>query len=166
MRELTNSEVKIIKYINRHPNRTYTKIFKRFPQFSDCHTRLEVNQFIKYEDPNANLMGNDYDDLNNPNTYQIDRNGTIFLESRKWLNSEYIVSHIVVPIVLAVISTIITLFLTNALSTAPEANQESPSQKEQYIQEEIPLFSVSFTSPPLFRKYCVSLILNDNNVLS
>lgn len=113
--ELANYEIKIIRYIKRHPNHTYTKIYKRFPQFSDCHTRLELNQFIKYEDPNANLMGNDYDDLNNPNTYQIDRNGIIFLESLKWFNWKFIVKEFLCPAIVAFVTTLITLILTGEL---------------------------------------------------
>lgn len=131
--ELKKSEIKIIKYVNNHSGRTYTEIFKKFPEFKECYHRLETNHFIKSEDPNDNLMGNEYKDLENPTIIRIDRNGEIFLQSQKWFTSEYVTSHILVPILLAIISTLITLFLTNMLYQRQETIQQyQPVQEWQF----------------------------------
>lgn len=133
--ELKKSEIKIIKYVSNHSGSTYTEIYKKFPEFKECYHRLETNHFVKSEDPNDNLMGNEYKDLENPIIIRIDRNGEIFLQSRKWFTPEYITSHILVPILLAIISTLITLFLTNMLSQRQETSQQYQPMKEQQVLE-------------------------------
>lgn len=133
--ELKKSEIKIVKYVKSHPNHTYTDIYKKFPEFRECYLRLKNGQFIKATDPYETLRGNEYKDLDNPTIIQIDRNGEIFLDSRNWFSSEYIVSHIVIPIILAVISTLITLFLTNTLFQHQETNQQYQPVQEQDIPE-------------------------------
>lgn len=111
MIKLENAEIKILRYINRHPNRTYTQIYKKFPRFKDCCYRLETNHLIKSKDPNANIWGNDYEDSNNPTTYQIGREGTMFLESNKFFTMRFIISSLVVPIIVGIVSAVIAALI-------------------------------------------------------
>ncbi|MBD5484067.1 MAG: hypothetical protein HDR18_00815 [Lachnospiraceae bacterium] len=114
MIELENAEIKILQYINHHPNQTYTQIYKKFPKFKECYHRLESNHMIKSNDPNDNLRGNDYDALNNPTTIQIGRNGTIFLESNKLLTVRYIITSLIIPIIVGVASAVIAALILAA----------------------------------------------------
>lgn len=113
--QLTNSEIKILKYINRHPNQTYTEIYKKFPEFCECYLRLKSSQFIKSTDPNETLRGNEYNDWNNPTIVRIDRSGKMYLESLKWFNWQFVVKELLCPAFVAFVTTLITLVLTGEL---------------------------------------------------
>ena len=116
MTDLTSSEIKIIRYINRNPDCTYTQIYKKFPYFKECYYRLETNHFIKSTDPNDNLVGNEYEDSNNPTTIQIDRNGSMYLESLKWFNWQFIVKELLCPAIVSIIVSLITTLITLAVA--------------------------------------------------
>ncbi|MGN0168481.1 MAG: hypothetical protein ACI4AB_10590 [Acetatifactor sp.] len=114
MIELLNEEVKILRYINRHPNRTFTEIYKRFPEFSSCWYSLERDGLIKCKDPNECLMGNTYDNLNNPTVINIARAGIKYLESHRLFTMPYIVSNLIIPIIVGVASAVIAAIILAA----------------------------------------------------
>lgn len=84
---LTKIEVKILKYVSKHPNCTYSEIYKKYPTFKDCFSKFEFQQLIRSDDPNANLMGNAYEDLNNPTIISLAHDGIVYLETHKILTT-------------------------------------------------------------------------------
>lgn len=116
MINLTNSELKILKYINRHSNCTYSKIYKKHPLFKDCFLKFKHNHLIEADDPNDSLFGKEYADLDNPTIIAIAHDGTVYLESHSWFNFEFLVKDFLIPIAVSIITTLVTLYLTGELS--------------------------------------------------
>lgn len=113
---LAKSEVKILKYIRRHPNCTYSEIYRNYPEFKCCFSKFEYQRLITSNDPNDNLMGNEYEDLNNPTIISIAHDGIVYLDSRRWFNFEFFVKEFLLPITVSIITTLITLYLTGTLT--------------------------------------------------
>lgn len=116
MVNLTNSELKILKYIKKHPNCTYSMLYKKFPAFKNCFANFECNGLVESNDPNACLMGNQYADSTNPTTISIAHDGIVYLETHSWFTFEFLAKDFLIPIAVSVITTLITLFLTGELS--------------------------------------------------
>lgn len=118
---LAHRDIKVLKYIRRHKSGvSKEKLLKRFSSrlpilhileklckldliHHDCRLPQALSGYIIGEIPLTTL-------------YSISELGIIELDRLKWFDTEYVLSHIVIPIVLAIISTLITLFLTNALA--------------------------------------------------
>lgn len=114
MVDLVKSEVKILKYVSKHPNCTYSEIYKKYPEFKDCFSKFEYNHLIKSADPNDNLMGNEYADFNNPTTISIAHDGIAYLESHKIFTLPYVVTNLIVPIIVGVASAVIAALILSA----------------------------------------------------
>lgn len=116
MTELTNRELKILKFIKNHKSLTYSNIYKKFPDFKDLYHRFYNGiHFIDIDDPCNDVMGCEYDDSNNPIICTVSRDGNLYLDSKKWFNAQYVVTSIIIPILLGVVSALITTVLTHVL---------------------------------------------------
>lgn len=111
MIDLIKNEVKILKYVSKHPSCTYSEIYKKYPEFKDCFLKLEYNHLIKSNDPNDNLMGNEYEDMNNPIIITLSHDGIAYLESRKIFTLPYIITNLIVPIIVGVTSAVIAALI-------------------------------------------------------
>lgn len=111
---LTKIEVKILKYVSKHPNCTYSEIYKKYPTFKDCFSKFEFQQLIRSDDPNANLMGNEYEDLNNPTIISLAHDGIVYLESHKILTLPFVVTNLIVPIIVGIASAVISALILAA----------------------------------------------------
>lgn len=115
---LNKQSIRILRYIYRHKTVTRGQLLMKFAN-SDTESLLDgiLSPYVSvnnYESQERD--GFTYHRITVDSTYKLNSDGESIVESTRWFNTEYIVSHIVIPILLAVISTLITLFLTNALS--------------------------------------------------
>ena len=114
MINLVKSEVKILKYMSKHPNCTYSDIYQKYPEFKDCFPKFEYNHLITAHDPNASLMGNEYEDWNNPTTISLAHDGIAYLESHKIFTLPYVITNLIVPIIVGVASAVIAALILAA----------------------------------------------------
>ena len=115
---ITKRELKIMKYISKRKSVSYKKLINKFDKYdnlSDTLYSLVYNHYIVQ-------VGGSFNENGEPVPYcpetmfTLDKLGISSVENCTWFDTEYVVSHIVVPIVLSVISTLITLFLSTLLS--------------------------------------------------
>ena len=114
---ITKFELKILKYVYTKKNVSYKKLNNKFskkPHFSETLDALVYHHYLIQVDGSHTKYGAPIPFM--PDTmFAIDSLGVAEVENRQWFDSEYVVSHIIIPIVLAVISTLITLFLSDVL---------------------------------------------------
>ena len=116
---LAHRDIEVLKYIRRHVSGVSKEMLLK--KFSSRFPILDILEKLY----NLNLINHDCILPRNSSGFIIGeipltalysiRELGIELDRLKWFNSEYVLSHIVIPIVLSVISTLITLFLTNVL---------------------------------------------------
>ena len=113
---LTKTHIKILKTIYKKHYVDYKSLQNKFHKYNDFTNMLEClirNNYIIQIGGSTNCYGEPIS-FTDETLFKIDSLGSAEVEQTQWFNTEYIVSHILIPIVLAVISTLITLFLTNS----------------------------------------------------
>lgn len=118
---LAHRDIKVLKYIRRHKSGiSKEKLLKKFSSKLPildileklCNLDLICHNYTFPRNSSGYIIG----EVPLTALYSISELGIIELDRLKWFDTEYVLSHIVIPIVLAIISTLITLFLTNTLA--------------------------------------------------
>lgn len=114
---ITKYELKILKYIHHKRTISYKKLSKKMsgnPDFSETLEALVCHQYLVQVGGSHNIYGEPIPFA--PDTmFTLAPLGTAEVESHQWFDTEYVISHVIIPVILAVISTLITLFLSNVL---------------------------------------------------
>lgn len=114
---ITKNELKILKYICSKKNISYAQLHHHFSKMHDISNTLEQLAYHSYIEQIGGYRTN-YGEpipITDQTMFRIRSNGLSIVESKQWFNSEYVLSHIIIPILLSVISTLLTIFLTNVL---------------------------------------------------
>ena len=134
---ITKADMKILKFVYSNHSVSFGRLKQKFSKRFDLSDSLEILVYNKY----LTQIGGSQDNMGNPipitdeTIFTMDSIGAAEVESKQWFNTEYVVSHILVPIILAVLSTLLTLILTSALSPSLQTNQSAPLQLEQNTQQ-------------------------------
>ncbi|GEM_PF-1589145 len=137
---INKAETKLLKYVYKRKTVSYKSLERKFSKYQNLHESIESLVYHHY----LIQVGGHQSNLGKPipitdeTLFSMDSLGSSIVESKQWFDTEYVVSHIIVPIVLAVISTLLTLLLTSVLSPSQRTNPEAPSQQELHIQEKTP----------------------------
>jgi hypothetical protein len=99
-----SADIKILKYVSKHPGVTRTEIEKKFGSLARFEN-LFMSDYIRGEGEGADSR------------FFVADMGRAELETRKWFTGSYVIRSILIPIALSIISTLITIFLSAWLST-------------------------------------------------
>lgn len=114
---IIKKHLKILRYIYKKKTVSYKKVKKHFRCISDLEQLMDVlvfNGYITKTDEHPRDFG-EYTEITDSTLFQLNTAGIVEIERHQWFDSEYVVSHIVIPIVIAVLSTLITIFLSQTL---------------------------------------------------
>lgn len=114
---ITKYNLRILRYIYRKKSVYYSKIIKKFkdPKLSEVLFMLVNAHYVIQVGGSYNVYGEPVPIQQNT-LFQLDDLGIAEVESKQWLNGQFLLLQIVLPIVIAIITTLITIFLTGLLS--------------------------------------------------
>lgn len=102
----------ILRYVYRHGSVPYSKLNRKFkyPTLLEDLENLVLHRYITQIGGNRDLCGDPIPILENT-LFTLNDLGIAEVESKQWLNLQFVLTQIILPIVIAIITTLITIFL-------------------------------------------------------
>lgn len=112
---ITKHSLKILRYIYHRKSVSYSKLNMKFDGINKILDSLVRSHYVVQIGGSTNEYGEPVP-FREDTLFKLDELGIAEVESKQWLNLQFVLLQIVLPIVIAIITTLITIFLTTLLS--------------------------------------------------